>query len=193
MEWTMKKLILFLIMVLSLGGCAQNSTNPYENQGLYYPMCYQPLQQARALDSTARNVAEGLGKGLLLGTLAGLAGGGVSALFTGDPMNLVSGMAIGAAGGAVAGGVTGGVDDHTAQKDALVAEWSQEAGRPLEGLGFNGAAATWAIQCYTTRLNELQKEVDEGLVQSYVAEPRLVEIERGRQEAYALLRSLGNN
>ncbi len=188
----MKKLILPLILLLNLSGCAQNSTNPYENQNLYYPMCYQPLQQARALDSTARNIAEGMGKGLLTGLLAGLAGGGVSALFTGDPMNLVSGMAIGAAGGTVAGGVAGGMDSHQAQKDALMAEWSQEAGRPLEALGFNGAAATWSIQCYTTRLNELQKEVDDGIVPDYVAQPRLIEIERGRQEAYALLRGQAN-
>lgn len=189
----MKKLLALLFVSLLVSGCAQNSNNPYQNQDLYYPMCYSPLQQARSLDSTARNVAEGMGKGLLLGALAGLAGGGVSALFTGDPMNLVSGMAIGAAGGTVAGGIGGGMDDHQAQKDALMAEWSQEAGRPLEGLGFNGAAATWSIQCYTTRLKELQKEVDDGIIPSYVAEPRLVEIERGRMEAYSLLNAQANN
>lgn len=183
----MKKAALSLILLLVLGGCANNPDNPYENQNLYYPMCYSPLRQARQLDSTARNVAEGLGKGLLLGALAGLAGGGVSALFTGDPMNLVSGMAIGAAGGTVAGGVSGALENHTAQKDALMAEWSQEAGRPLEALGFNGAAATWSIQCYNSRLEELRKEEKDGIITPDAAQPRLIEIERGRLEAYSLL------
>lgn len=183
----MKYAIVAALLVLLAGGCAQNSSTLTTDAGLYYPMCYSPLQQARRLDSRARDVAEGMGRGLLAGTLAGLAGGAVSALFTGDPLNIVSGAAIGAAGGTIAGGVTGAMQNNQAEKDALVAEWSQEAGTPLEGLGFNGAAATFSIQCYNKRLTQLKEEIKDGIVTSQDAEPRLVEIELGRQEAYALL------
>lgn len=187
----MKRLMFLLGLIVSLQGCSTyNNSEP--NAGLYYPLCYSPLQQARRLDSRAREVAEGMGRGLLAGTLAGLAGGAVSALFTGDPLNIVSGAAIGAAGGTVAGGVAGSMDNNQAEKTALVAEWSQEAGTPLEGLGFNEAAATWSIQCYNKRLADLNKEIDDGIITRQVAEPRFVEIELGRQEAYALLNGAQN-
>lgn len=185
----MKK-IFALCLIVFLYGCSPS--NPEPNAGLYYPLCYSPLQQARRLDSRAREIGEGMGRGLLAGTLAGLAGGAVSALFTGDPLNIVSGAAIGAAGGTIAGGVAGSMDNNQAEKTALIAEWSQEAGTPLEGLGFNGAAATWSIQCYNSRLAELNKEVDDGIITRQVAEPRFVEIELGRQEAYALLNGSQN-
>lgn len=183
----MKNLFAMLLIMAFVSGCASN-TSPLGQGGVaYYPMCYSPLQKARQLDSRAREIAEGAGKGILLGTLAGLAGGAVSSLFTGNALNIVSGAAIGAAGGAVAGGVAGGMNNNQAQKDALMAEWSQEAGTPLEGLGFNGAAATWSIQCYNQRLEQLHKEVDAGIISHEAAQPRFVEIELGRQEAYALL------
>lgn len=189
----MKKLFLPLALVALLSsGCAMNTGYSENEQGLYYPMCYSPLQKARTLDSRARDIAYGAGKGLLAGTLAGLAGGAVSALFTGDPLNIVSGAAIGAAGGAVAGGVYGGMESHQAEKDALIADWSQEVGRPLEGMGFNAAAASTSIDCYNTRLNQLTREVDEGIVPDSFAQPRLREIELGRQEAFALLRGSQN-
>ncbi len=184
----MKNFIVMAAILALLGGCSTSSgTLGQSGAGLYYPMCYSPLQQARRLDSRARDIASGAGRGLLVGTLAGLAGGAISALFTGNAMNIVSGAAIGAAGGTVAGGVTGGMQSNQAEKDALMAEWSQEAGQPLEGLGFTGAAATWSIECYNRRLAEVKKEIADGIVPASVAEPRLVEIERGRQEAYALL------
>lgn len=182
----MKYLCIPALLTFLLAGCAANSTQ--QGPGLYYPLCYAPLHQARQLDSRAREVFDGMGKGFLTGTLAGLAGGAVSALFTGDAMNIVSGAAIGAAGGTVAGGLYGGMNNNQAEKDALVAQWSQEVGTPLEGMGFNGAAATASAQCYTKRLEELQQEVKDGIITSQAAEPRLVEIELGRQQAYALLR-----
>lgn len=186
----MQKLLLSLCLIFCMTACATNQTGFGQRAGLYYPQCYQPLQQARQLDSTARNVAEGAGKGFLLGTLAGLASGAVSALFTGDPMNIVSGAAIGAAGGTVAGGVYGGtMQDNQAQKNALMAQWYREIDGNIEGLSFNGAAATVSLQCYNRRLTELQKEVDTGIITPAIAEPRLQEIELGRQEAYALLNS----
>lgn len=186
----MKKLIFPLAIIFCIYGCATNQTNIGQNPGLYYPQCYLPLQQARELDSTARNVAEGAGKGFLLGTLAGLAGGAVSALFSGNAMNIVSGAAIGAAGGTVAGGVYGGtMQENQSQKNALLAKWYQEIDGNIEGLSFNGAAATVSMQCYNRRLNELQKEIDSGIITPAIAEPRLQEIELGRQEAYALLQS----
>lgn len=188
----MKKKIAVLFLSCALCGCSSFTDSNAPNAGLYYPLCYSPLQQARRLDSRAREVAEGMGRGLIGGALAGLAGGAVSALFTGDPLNLVSGMAIGAAGGTVAGGLAGGTDSNQAEKTALIAEWSQEAGTPLEGLGFNGAAATWSIQCYNTRLSQLNREIDDGIVTRQAAEPRMVEIELGRQEAYALLNGTQN-
>lgn len=188
----MKRIILPAFLIFCLAGCANNQSGLGGNAGLYYPACYQPLQQARQLDSRARDVAYGAGKGFLLGTLAGAVGGAVSALFTGDPLNIVSGAAIGAAGGTVAGGVSGGMQNNTAQKEALVAQWSQEAGRPLEGLGFNGAAATVSIQCYNARLKEVQQEIKDGIMTEMVAEPRLEEIELGRQEAYALMQTANN-
>lgn len=189
----MKKMLVPVILaVFMTSGCAMNQSPLAQREGLYYPMCYSPLQKARALDSRARDIAFGAGKGLLAGTLAGLAGGAVSALFTGDPLNIVSGAAIGAAGGAVAGGVAGGMDDHTAQKDALIAEWSEEVGRPLEGMSFNQAAATTSISCYNARLEELSKEVKDDIVSDSFAQPRLAEIELGRQEAYALLQGSQN-
>lgn len=182
----MKKALILLIFCLT--GCA-NQGNFGANPTLYYGECYLPLQQARQLDSTAQDVAEGAGKGFLAGTLAGLAGGAVSALFTGDPLNIVSGAAIGAAGGAVAGGVYGGMQSNDAQKEALMAQWNQQTDGAISGLGFNAAAATTSIQCYNKRLAELQKEVDEGIVSPATAEPRLNEIELGRQQAYMLLRN----
>lgn len=186
----MKNLILSAVLILCICGCATNQGGLGQNGALYYPQCYLPLQQARELDSKARDVAEGVGKGLLLGTLAGLAGGAVSALFTGDPMNIVSGAAIGAAGGAVSGGVYGGtMQDNQSQKNALLAKWYQEIDGNIEGLTFNGAAATVSIQCYNRRLTELQKEVDDKIITPAIAEPRLQEIELGRQEAYALMQS----
>lgn len=188
----MKKQLAYLLALLMLSGCAVNSGPVGQGSATYYPMCYSPLQQARRLDSQARDIAEGAGRGLLLGALAGLAGGAVSSLFSGNAMNIVSGAAIGAAGGVVAGGVSGGMNDNQAEKDALVAQWSQEAGEPLEGLGFNGAAATWSIQCYNQRLKELEQEVDAGIISRPAAEPRLVEIELGRQEAYSLLNGSAN-
>lgn len=192
-EKKMKKLLLPAILAaLMTSGCAMNQNTLAQKEGLYYPMCYSPLQKARMLDSRARDIASGAGRGLLAGTLAGLAGGAVSALFTGDPLNIVSGAAIGAAGGAVAGGVYGGMENHQAQKEALMAQWSQEAGRPLEGLGFNGAAATASIECYDTRLTQLNKELDDGIVSFSFAQPRMNEIELGRQEAYALLQGAQN-
>lgn len=189
----MKKLVFPLLLAFIISGCSQFPGQANNNIGLYYPMCYAPLVKARQLDSRARDVAESAGKGFLLGTLAGLAGGAVSALFTGDPLNIVSGAAIGAAGGTIAGGVEGGVNDHEALKTALIAEWSQETGTPLEGLGFNGAAATASIQCYNKRLAQLEQEVKDGIVTRNVIEPRLVEIELGRQEAYRLLESVAGN
>lgn len=184
----MKKFILPLALILCFSGCASNRAGIGQNPGLYYPQCYLPLQQARELDSTARNVAEDAGKGFLLGTLAGLAGGAVSALFSGDPMNIVSGAAIGAAGGAVSGGVYGGtMQNNEAQKNALLAKWYPEIDGDIEGLSFNGAAATVSMQCYNKRLAELQKEVEDGIISQATAEPRLQEIELGRQEAYALM------
>lgn len=183
----MKKTLSCMLVLLMLGGCAVNSGPEGPGSTPYYPMCYSPLEDARRLDSRARDIAEGVGHGLLLGTLAGLAGGAISSLFTGNAMNIVSGAAIGAAGGAVAGGVSGGMQNNQAEKDALVAQWSEEAGEPLEALGFTGAAATWSIQCYNRRLQELDKEVNAGIITRAAAQPRLVEITLGRQEAYALL------
>lgn len=189
----MIKLFLPLALAALLtSGCATNSGFSENGPGLYYPMCYSPLQKARTLDSRARDIAESAGGGLLAGTLAGLAGGAVSALFTGNPIDIVSGAAIGAAGGAVAGGVYGGMESHQAEKDALIADWSQEVGRPLEGMSFNAAAATTSIECYNTRLSELTREVDQGIVPDSFAQPRLQEIELGRQEAYALLQGSQN-
>lgn len=186
----MKRILVLAFVIVFLQGCSTYNSEP--NAGLYYPLCYSPLQQARRLDSRAREIGEGMGRGLLAGTLAGLAGGAVSALFTGDPLNIVSGAAIGAAGGTIAGGVAGGMNNNQAEKTALIAEWSQEAGTPLEGLGFNTAAATWSIQCYNKHLADLNKEVDDGIITRQVAEPRFVEIELGRQEAYALLNGSQN-
>lgn len=189
----MKKLIAPLALSFFICGCATNQGPLGQDGGFYYPMCYSPLQDARRLDSRAREVAEGMGRGLLAGTLAGLAGGAVSALFTGDPLDIVSGAAIGAAGGTVAGGVYGGTQSNQAEKDALVAQWSQEAGTPLEGLGFNGAAATASIDCYNRRFEQLKQEVKDGIISDAAAEPRRVEIELGRQEAYALLQGGAGN
>lgn len=185
----MAKLVLPLILALCVAGCASNQGTLAQKAGLYYPQCYLPLQQARRLDSTARNVAEGAGKGFLLGTLAGLAGGAVSALFTGDPLNIVSGAAIGAAGGTVAGGVGGAMQNNEAQKNALLAQWYPEIEGSIEGLGFNGAAATVSLQCYNKRLQELREEEKDGIITPAIAEPRMQEIELGRQEAYALLQT----
>lgn len=185
----MKKLALAVIMISCISGCATSQGGLAQRAGLYYPQCYLPLQQARQLDSKARDVAEGAGKGFLLGTLAGLAGGAVSALFTGDPINIVSGAAIGAAGGTVAGGVSGGMQNNQAQKNALLAQWYPEIEGSIEGLSFNGAAATVSIQCYNKRLQELRAEEKDGIITPAIAEPRLQEIELGRQEAFALLQS----
>lgn len=185
----MKKLAMLFILALVLSGCASNPDNLMDKPGLYYPQCYLPLQQARRLDSKARDVAEGAGKGFLAGTLAGLAGGAVSALFTGNPLNIVSGAAIGAAGGAVAGGVYGGMSDNQAQKNALLAQWYPEIEGPIQGLGFNGAAATVSLQCYNKRLEEVRQEVKDGIITQATAEPRMAEIELGRQEAYALMQA----
>lgn len=189
----MKKLAVALILLLCVSGCAQDSGYGPQNEGYYYPMCYSPLQQAHRLDSRARDVLGGMGRGLLAGVLAGAVGGAVSSLFTGNAMNIVSGAAIGAAGGTAAGGIYGATQSNQAEKDALVAQWSQEAGTPLEGLGFNGAAATASISCYNSRLKTLQKEIKDGLITQSAAEPRLVEIELGRQQAYALLQQGNTN
>lgn len=183
----MKKSIATVCLALCVAGCAQSQSSLYDNPALYYPECYEPLHQARQLDSTARNVASGAGKGLLAGTLAGLASGAVSALFTGNALNIVSGAAMGAAGGAVAGGLYGGMNNNNAQKQALIAQWSQETGENLAGLGFTGAAATASLQCYNKRMGELDEEIAKGIVPSSVSAPRMEEIEMGRQEAAALL------
>lgn len=183
----MKKSIAAACAIMCLAGCSQSQSSLYDNPALYYPECYEPLHQARQLDSTARHVAVGAGKGLLAGTLAGLASGAVSALFTGNALNIVSGAAIGAAGGTVAGGLYGGMNSNDAQKQALIAQWSQETGDNLAYLGFNGAAATASLQCYNNRMGELDKEIAQGIVPSSVSAPRMEEIQRGRQEASALL------
>lgn len=185
----MKNLVLLFIFIFCVSGCATTQYNVGQNPGLYFPKCYLPLQQARELDSTARNVASGAGKGFLLGTLAGLAGGAVSALFSGNALNIVSGAAIGAAGGAVAGGVGGAMQHNQSQKNALLVKWYQEIDGDIEGLNFNQAAATVSRQCYDKRLQEVQKEVDAGIITREIAEPRLREIELGRQEANILYNS----
>lgn len=183
----MKKFLALGAILVCLAGCASQTGLNQNTAALYYPACYQPLQDARRLDSRARDVAMGAGRGLLIGTLAGLAGGAVSALFTGNALNIVSGAAIGAAGGTVAGGVAGAMDENTAQKNALMARWNDEIEGNIEGLGFNGAAATVSIQCYDRRLKELREEIKDKIITEAVAEPRLQEIELGRQEAYQLL------
>lgn len=183
----MRKILALGAILILLGACAPQTRMNQNTAALYYPACYQPLQDARRLDSRARDVAMGAGRGLLLGTLAGLAGGAVSALFTGNAMNIVSGAAIGAAGGAVAGGVSGAMNENTAQKNALMAQWNDKIEGNIEGLGFNGAAATVSIQCYDKRLKELREEIKDKIITEAAAQPRFEEIELGRQEAYQLL------
>lgn len=188
----MRKLAVFCLF-LALCGCAsQNAQSPMAGRNLYYPACYRPLEQARQVDSTASEVAKGAGKGFLGGTLAGLAAGGVSALFTGNPMNIVSGAAMGAAGGTVAGGVYGGMDGNEARKQALVTMWSQEYGVSLQGLPFNGAAAVTSLQCYNSAYFDLQRKIDDGAISNYAAAPMLDEIAQGRREAQQLMDGAGN-
>ena len=113
----MKYRALLGVMILFLAGCSQNNLGD-SSRPLFFPECYKPLQDAGRLDSKARDIGIGAGKGFLAGTLAGAVGGAVSALFTGDPLNIVSGAAIGAAGGTVAGGVYGASDDNLPEKTA---------------------------------------------------------------------------
>lgn len=184
----MKKMVLpILFLMICVCGCATTQNRGEPKPGLYYPQCYLPLHQARELDSKAMHIARGSGKGFLLGTLAGLAGGAVSALFSGNPINIVSGAAVGAAGGAVAGGANAAMRDTEAQKNALLAQWYPEIEGSIEGLDFNGAAATLSLQCYNKRLDQLDQDLDAGIISRAIAEPRLREIELGRQEAYDLL------
>lgn len=179
----MKHLAIVFALALLASGCARmgNST-----QQTYFPGCYRPLQQANQLDDTARNIGVGAGKGLLVGTLAGLAGGAVSALFTGNALNIVSGAAIGAAGGAVAGGVTGGMENRDAQKNSLMAEWIAESGGETQGMGFNQAAATMSLQCYKKQATKIENDLKLGLITEQAAMPMLTEIRAGQQEAYTL-------
>lgn len=179
-----------LAALLLLSGCAQNGLGS-NAQALYFPACYAPLHDASVLDSRARDIGIGAGKGFLAGALAGLAGGAVSALFTGDPLNIVSGAAIGAAGGTVAGGAAGAMNDNLAEKNRLMAQWQQETSEDIEALSFNQAAATMAMQCYNKRLAEVQKDIQLGVITNAAAQPMLTEIEVGRQEA-ANLYGLGN-
>lgn len=181
----MKPLFPMLALSLLLAGCAQNA-GMASSQSLYFPQCYQPLRQAGMLDSRARDIGVGAGKGFLVGTLAGLAGGAVSALFTGDPLNIVSGAAIGAAGGAVAGGVTGAMNDNLPEKNRLMAEWQQETSEDIEGMSFNQAAASISLQCYGKKLADVRKDISLGLMTNEAAQPMLTEIEAGRQEALNL-------
>lgn len=178
----MRNKAILVLMVCFLAGCSQNNLGA-SNRALFFPACYQPLQQANRLDSKARNIGIGAGKGFLLGTLAGAVGGAVSALFTGDPLNIVSGAAIGAAGGTVAGGVTGASDDNLPEKNRLMAQWQQQTTEDIQALSFNQAAATMSLQCYNKKFAEIQKDIKDGVMTIEAAQPMLTEIEAGRQEA----------
>ncbi len=178
----MKKKVMALLLVCFMAGCSQNNLGG-SDRPLYYPQCYKPLQDAGRLDSKARDIGIGAGKGFLLGTLAGAVGGAVSALFTGNALNIVSGAAIGAAGGTVAGGATGAMSDNLPEKNRLMAQWQQETSEDIEALPFNQAAATMSLQCYNQKFLALQKDIREGLVTSDAAQPMLTETEAGRQEA----------
>lgn len=178
----MKKGLLCAILAFTLVGCSQNNLGN-SGQALYFPACYAPLQDANRLDSKARSIGVGAGRGFLLGTLAGAVGGAVSALFTGNPLNIVSGAAIGAAGGTVAGGVAGSTDDNLAQKNRLMAQWQQTTAEDIQAMSFNQAAATMSLQCYNKRFAEIQKDIKAGAITLEAAQPMLTEIETGRQEA----------
>lgn len=185
----MKRFSPLVLLIFLLGGCATNQAGLSQKKTLYFPSCYLPLQQARHLDSKAKSVAEGAGKGALIGVLAGAAGGAVSALFTGKALNIVSGAAIGAAAGGVAGGVQGAATNNEARKNELLSHWYEEIDGDIDGLGFNGAAATVSLQCYDKREAETLEKEKEGKLSANAARSRLAEISQGRQEANALLMS----
>lgn len=180
----MKYLAFPLLSVFLLASCA--ATGPGGSQSLYFPGCYAPIQQAARLDSRVRDMGIGAGKGLLAGTLAGLAGGAISALFTGNAMNIVSGAAIGAAGGAVGGATYGAMENNEDQKSSLMALWNNETNGETQGMGFNQAAATVANQCYTKQASKIEKDLQLGLITDQAAMPMLNEIQAGRQEASTL-------
>lgn len=177
----MKFISLSLVAFFLLAGCA--STGPGNSQAVYFPSCYAPIHQAAQLDSRLRDAGIGAGKGFLAGTLAGLAGGAISALFTGNAMNIVSGAAIGAAGGTVAGGLYGGMQDNQAQKESLMSMWNIQTDGATQGMGFNQAAATVAMECYTKQANKIEKDLQLNLITEQAATPMLAEIQAGRVEA----------
>lgn len=178
----MNKKLLVCMLACFLAGCAQNNLGG-SNRALYFPECYQPLAEAGRLDSKARDIGVGAGKGFLLGTLAGAVGGAVSSLFTGNALNIVSGAAIGAASGTVVGGVQGASNNNLAEKNRLMAQWQQQTTEDIQALPFNQAAATMSLRCYNKKFAQVQKDMKDGLLTNQAAEPMLTEIEAGRQEA----------
>ncbi len=173
---------LSLLMIAALvlcGGCA-SKYGEQKTQAVYYPACYQPIQDLRSGENT---VAKSTAGGALLGA------------FTGAMIGLITtgkwqGAVVGAATGGVAGTMAGNAYGRKQQEkddNIRLNSYLQDIDGDISNLDVTSAAARASLQCYDRQFNVLLSEIRAKRIAREAAEKRFAEISSGREEAIAIL------
>ncbi len=185
---------------LGLNGCAnmpgQESSAPVAGvprlvSTSYYPQCYQPVEELRRYDASAR-MAKRQEEARTLGILTGVAIGAVAGAVL-DKGNRGRGAALGGlAGGIIGAMATAQQDDSSAQKAAqdrskLTRKYADYIGGDVSDMDLTLAAAQKAQSCYQREFTKLIKDKKRGRISAQEGRPRMTEIVAGLQETNSLI------
>lgn len=172
--------LILAISLVALPGCA-SKYGVQQTQAVYYPQCYQPIQDLRNSENTvSRNTGAGALLGAFSGAIIGLLASG------GKWQGAVMGGAVGAAGGAMAGNMYG---RHVQESDDNVrlANYLQNLDGDISNLNVTSAAARSSLQCYDQQFQYLLQQIKSRQISREAASQRFAEIQSGREEAIAIL------
>lgn len=185
---------------LGLNGCAnmpgQESSAPVAGvprlvSTSYYPKCYQPVEELRRYDASAR-MAKRQEEAKTAGVLTGVAIGAVAGALL-DKGNPGRGAVLGGlAGGIIGAMATAQQDDSSARQAAqdrskMTRKYADYIGGDVSDMDLTLAAAQKAQSCYQSEFTKLIKDKKRGRISAQEGRPRMAEIVAGLQETNSLI------
>lgn len=186
MSDTSSVLLILLLSISLVAGCASNHYGTQQTQVHYYAQCYDPIKKLRESENSGtQGATTGAFVGALGGALLGFA---------------LTGKAGGAAAGAVSGGLIGGAVGYQLAQSRQIADDNRRMAAYLQDLDGNishldiaSASARTALQCYDRQFKMLILAIRHRRVSYGEAQQMFSEIQAGTKEAAAILGTLEHN